>query len=103
MSTTEMIGQLRGLGVNAAVLKLGRADLKKVQAPPLDEAVQERLREEIGTHQRAVLVLSRDGKGYSVFSPEGHAALRASARRNKPWMSIRKAAKKAKKVAETKH
>lgn len=88
MSTTEMLGQLRTLGVNASVLKMVRADLRKTQAPPLDEAVINRLLEEVGNKRKALLVLGRKGH-YSVFSPEGHEALCASTRKNKPWASAR--------------
>ena len=81
----EVISTLRALDVGPTILKMVRADLKKAKAPEIDADVQERLREECSDNGRALLVLGKDGKSYSVFSPEGHAALRASARKHQPW------------------
>ena len=92
MSTQEMIGQLREAGVNPTVLKAVRADLRKTQAPPLTEAVISRLLDEVGEKHKAWLVLGRKGH-YSVFSPEGHEALCASTRKNKPWAARAKKTK----------
>lgn len=92
--TTEMVGlteKLRELGVDPSILKMVKKDLRKVHAPMLGEAVIDRLREEVSLHRKALLVMGRNGH-YSVFSPEGHAALRASAKRNKPWEGRRKTA-----------
>jgi len=98
--TTQMIEitqTLRSLGVPPSVLKTVRESVSHAQAPDIDATVIGRLREEVSAHKRAILVLGKNG-GYSVFSPEGHAALRASARKNQPW---KMASKKRSKV--TKH
>lgn len=86
---TQMMGitkKLRSLGVDPDVLRMIRASVRKARAPQLTDAVIGRLRDEVSTHRRAILVLGRKG-GYSVFSADGHAALCASTKRNKPWVS----------------
>lgn len=91
--TAELLGitqKLRSMGVEPSVLRMVRAGVRNAQAPKLDDVVIDRLREEISQNHRAILVLGRNG-GYSVFSPEGHAALCANAKRNKPWTAVRRA------------
>lgn len=86
--TTEMIGitgKLKSLGIPASVIKMVRDGVKE-KAPKIGNAVLDRIRETISESHRAILILGRNGS-YSVFSPAGHAALCASAKRNKPWES----------------
>ena len=93
---TGIIRQLRTMRVAPSVLKLIRVEAEKVQVPAISAQVQGRLQEVSLEHGRALLVLNRDGEGYSVFSPDGHAALCASAKKHKPWehSHLRKANRK---------
>jgi hypothetical protein len=82
----DITSTLRSMNVDPTVIKMVQAEVKKAEAPEIDITVQARLREVASEHGRALLVLGRNG-GYSVFTPEGHASLRANARKNKPWES----------------
>lgn len=93
-------GKLRSMGVDPTVLKMVREGVKKAQSPQLDQSVIERLRETVANSHRAILVLSAGGK-YSVFSPEGHASLRASAKKHQPWVASKK--HRAKKTSKHLH
>jgi hypothetical protein len=77
--------ELRELGVPASVIKTVRESAKNdPTAPPIGKDVQNRLRAQIGETKGAYITLSSTG-GYRVFSPEGHASLRASAKKHQPW------------------
>lgn len=81
------------MGVEQSVLVTLMNSIKSATAPKLGEEVIARLRDVAATHHRAMLVLGRNGT-YSVFTPEGHAALQATARKHKPW-AVRARALKA--------
>lgn len=89
-----MVVKLRAMGVEPSVLASLMSSIKSAVAPKLDDAVVTRLREVAATHHRAMLVLGRNGT-YSVFTPEGHAALQATARKHKPWAARSKAIRAA--------
>jgi hypothetical protein len=100
---TEIAGitkKLRSLGVEPSVLKLVRDGVKNSSAPRIAGEVIDRLRDVIMESRRAILVLGRNGD-YSVFSPAGHAALCASAKKHKPWAASMKSRAAASK--STKH
>lgn len=93
---THLTHDLQSAGVSAAIVKLVQDDLAKKEIPPIKGDTARRLREVIGAHQKAVLVLCTNGH-YKVFSPEGHDVLRESAHKHKPWVLA------AKKSASDKH
>ena len=86
---TELQGitqALRQLGVDADIVKMVRARTRMGHAPKITTGIMERLRYVAGINGKAVLVLSKKGR-YSVFTPEGIAALSANAKKNQPWKS----------------
>lgn len=78
-----MVSRLREMGVSPLILENLLNNVRETLAPKLGEDVIARLRAVTATHHRAMLVLGRNG--YSVFTPEGHAKLQATARKHKPW------------------
>lgn len=85
-------GQLRDLGVSPSVLRMVKESVTSRDVPSINKTVTERIKKQIAeTHNKqALVVLARNGK-YRVFSTEGHAALRASAKKHKPWVASRTA------------
>lgn len=78
--------ELRRMGVSPEVIMTVREGAKHAMAPVIKGDVLERLRVTASEHHRAMLVLGSNGQ-YRVFSPDGHKALIASARKNKPWVA----------------
>lgn len=89
LGLTGITKRLKAMGVATYVLDLVREGVKHPDAPDLGREVVARLKETITASGKAVVVLTKEGT-YRVFTVEGHQALRASARKNKPWEAATK-------------
>lgn len=86
---TSITSKLKSMGVSEYIINLVREGVKHPAAPDLSREVVARLKETVTENGKAIVVLTREG-AYRVFTVEGHKALQASARKNKPWEAATK-------------